>query len=499
MPWIAIFALAFALRALNVWLLADTPLARTPHGDGRVYLEWADAIRDGGFAGLWSGEVFYQAPLYPHLLAVFRSLFGESLFALRIAQALVGALTATLIGLATSRMVGRRAGIAAGVLIAIYAPSIWLDGLVQKSALVGFLCASTLTVSTVDSQRGRIALGVAVGLLTLTRGEARLFAIALAAWVFTTRGGRALVPYAAGLALTLAPVLARNVVAGGEWILTTSQSGPNLYIGNAPGSLGTYAPLVPGRGDARSEAEDARRLAEAAETRTLTAREVSSHWRGRAVETMRGDPNAALGRFARKGILALNAAELADTDDFTRAAESSFALRIGPGFGILLALAAAGAALATSDERRRLSVPALLAATQWLALVAFFVFARYRLPLALALAPFAGLSLASLPRVRGRALAAAAVALAIAHVPLEAARPERGRAAALVNEGVLLVDDDRPSEAEVLATQAVELVPGFFDAHRLQGLARLEQERPRDAIAPLERAHALSPDDWQVR
>ena len=63
------------------------------------------------------------------------------------------------------------------------------------------------------------------------------------------------------------------MVVAGEPVLTTSQAGTNLYIGNAAGSNGVYTPLVAGRGDARFEAEDARRLAEVAEGRSLDAGE----------------------------------------------------------------------------------------------------------------------------------------------------------------------------------------------------------------------------------
>jgi len=502
-PWLVVFLIAFALRVANVVLLADTPLYLTPHGDGRVYLEWADAIRAGGIAGLFeSGEVFYQAPLYPHLLALFRAVFGESLLALRIGQAALGAGTAVLIGLATARMVGRRAGIAAALLIAVYSTSIWLDGLVQKSVLAGSLVAAVLLASTFDRRRGRFVLGLVVGLLMLTRGEARLLALVLGAWLISARRVDRVVAYSVGLAVVLLPVLVRNVVVAGEAVLTTSQAGTNLYIGNASGSNGAYVPLVSGRGDARFEAEDARRLAEGAAGGPLDAGEVSAYWRDRALNDMAANPPKAAMRFARKGTLALSRTELADTDDLRHAASTSIVLKLGPGFALLLGLAAAGIVVAGRSERQALRVPALLGATQWFALVLFFVSARYRLPLALALTPLAGLALASWPRVRERRAACALAflgALLVALLPLDIARPERGRAAALVNEGYILADLGQHTAAETCAVEAVELTPEFFDAQRLHALTLLRQDRREAALAPLEIAHLLAPDDWQVR
>ena len=55
--------------------------------------------------------------------------------------------------------------------------------------------------------------------------------------------------------------LLRNRVVAGEFHLTTSQLGPNFYIGNHPGADGSYRPLSFGRGDALREREDATRLA----------------------------------------------------------------------------------------------------------------------------------------------------------------------------------------------------------------------------------------------
>ncbi|MEM9380079.1 MAG: hypothetical protein AAGB93_09050 [Planctomycetota bacterium] len=140
-------------------------------------------------------------------------------------------------------------------------------------------------------------------------------------------------------------MLLRNGLAGGDSVLATSQSGPNLYIGNHLGATGTYAPLVPGRGDARS-------IAESDAGRSLSSREVSASWRTRAVGDLAADRVAALGRFGTKAALAVNAREIADTDDLGRAADTSPVLRFGPGFGALLLFAAVGLALVRSEERR---------------------------------------------------------------------------------------------------------------------------------------------------
>src|SRR5207244_12835752 len=49
--------------------------------------------------------------------------------------------------------------------------------------------------------------------------------------------------FALGVALLLLPVVVRNSVVGGGFYLTTSQFGPNFFIGNHAGANGTYQSL----------------------------------------------------------------------------------------------------------------------------------------------------------------------------------------------------------------------------------------------------------------
>ena len=81
-----------------------------------------------------------------------------------------------------------------------------------------------------------------------------------------------------GLAIVLVPVAARNAVVGGGFFVTTSQFGPNFYIGNNPTADGTYASLRYGRGAPEYERQDATELAELALGRRLSPAEVSSYW-----------------------------------------------------------------------------------------------------------------------------------------------------------------------------------------------------------------------------
>ena len=69
-------------------------------------------------------------------------------------------------------------------------------------------------------------------------------------------------PLLLGAAVVLLPVAVRNRVVGGQFYLTTSQFGPNFFIGNNARSDGTYMSRRFGRGAPEYEQQDATDLAE---------------------------------------------------------------------------------------------------------------------------------------------------------------------------------------------------------------------------------------------
>src|SRR5581483_11570864 len=214
-------------------------------------------------------------------------------------------------------------------------------------------------------------------------------------------GSRAAVIVSLGLAMTLLPVAVRNEIVGGGFYLTTSQFGPNFFIGNHAGADGTYRPLRYGRGAPEYERPDATELAELASGRPLTAGEVSAYWTNRALAFVESEPRAWLALMARKTSLMFNAAEISDTEDEASYADSSMVLRLlGPvsGFGILVPLALIGMIAMWRDRSRLVIVYGILAAYAG-SVALFYVFARYRYPLVPLLILFAAAGLVAVPRM----------------------------------------------------------------------------------------------------
>jgi len=457
----AVFAFALAVRLVYTFEIRDLPTLHELVMDAQRYDQLAREVLDHGWR---PREAFYQAPLYPYLLAAVYAVSGRSLTAMRLAQALLGALTAALAGLAAGRLCGHAAGrqgvaaaAIAGTLAALYAPAVFYTPLLLKTVPALFLESTALVLLLPPAGRGlsparALAAGAALGGAALLQESLLLLAPAAALYVALAgkdvpevietpavehsreasgrrprvrrQAGRALA-LLAGAALALAPAALLNYAASGEVLLTSSQGGMNFYIGNARGATGTYAALSSGSQVPERQRADAGRLAAAFASRErgrpvapgeLDPAAVSRlFWR----ETWReiaADPGAWLRLLGRKVRLFWNAYELPDAEGFRVYRRESLLLRCDPVvFGVVAPLAAVGLlALARGGgpRRRRALLPALLAGTAGAAVVAFFVFGRYRLAALPFLLPLAAAGVLELLAVSTRAGAASAGAAA---------------------------------------------------------------------------------------
>jgi len=504
-----VFALALGLRLLYLLEWRDTLLFTTPIGDARGYLEWARAIAAGD---VWGSEVFYQAPLYPYFLAGVLRATGSETWGPRGVQAVLGALACVWLGRAAERYFERVIGVAAGIGLALYAPAIYFDGLIQKPALDGPLLAGLLLALAPGVTRfgvGRaLGAGALLGLLALSRENALVLAPVAMLWLWASqpgtpaRRGAAVGLLLIGAALVLVPVGLRNQALGGRFLLTTAQLGPNLWIGNHPGASGRYEPLRPGRGSVRFERQDAHDLAVAAAGHELSAGEVSDYWRDRALAYVREQPGQWLRLMAWKGDLVWRAAEIPDTEGIEAYTEASLLLRVlrwPCSFGVLAPLALVGGLAERRHWRRFWVLPAFAAALATSATL-FYVFARYRYVLVPELVPLAAAGALALwraaqgdSRARRAAapLAAAGVAAAVAVCwPLAGTS---GLALTHYGIGSALLDAGRAVEAQGELERAVSAAPDFAAGHARLGDALRKRSDFARALAQYDRALELDP------
>lgn len=508
-----VFGVAFAVRVLHVWQIHRAPFFDLKLGDSAAYDAWARAIAGGEWLG---HEAFYQAPLYPYFLGAVYSVFGSSTLAVRLVHAVLSSLSCVLIADAGWRVFSRTAGIVAGLMLAAYPPAIFLDALLQKSVLDLLLLSVTLwLISGLMSGASRRSrwwwLGVAVGALSLTRENAGVLVVPILLWLWLQRPvvpARAIcgVLFACGLAVVLLPVAARNVVVSGEFFLTTSQFGPNLYIGNNERADGTYRPLQRFHENARFERQDATELAERAEGHPLTPAEVSAHYTGLVVAFVSAHPIRWLSLLGRKFALAWNATEVADTEDQYTYGDWSWPVALGSiwNLGVLAPLAVLGLWI-TAKEWRRLWILHAMLAAYVASVVLFYVFARYRFPVVPFLMLFGAAAVAGFGRfVRGastRQLIGCAAALTAAAVVcnLPMVAHNKLQAATHYNHGVGFEAAGRQDDAVREYRAAIDRDPDLAGAHNDLGLILAGRGDVKEAAAELGEAVRLAPDFSKAR
>jgi len=511
-----------------------------PMVDALDYDEQARGILDGTWP---RDEVFFVDPLYSWLLAAQYAVFGTDPVRVLVVQMVVGALGVGLLWLLAAAFLRPTEALLAGLLAATYGVYLFFEGLLLKESFAVF-GLTALLLALVRARRGALVWSLGAGLLLgacgLLRGNLLALGPVLFAWLWWASDeeafGRLRRPLllALGAVLAVLPVSAHNLRAG-DWVLTTSNAGANLYTGNGPhNDTGTYVPPEGVRASPVFEQQDFERIAEEAEGRELRPSEVSRWWTARTIAEARADPRRTVELLGRKALLFLNAVEVPDNESYALTREDVALLRAPlPCYGLLLVLATAAVVLMRWRPEHALVSCVFL--TVGLTVVVFFVNARFRLsavpPLLLLAASLPGGVAEGLARgawVRGALaalLAACALfvttldvyrvsatmlhyndavialdegddALALAFLE-EALAEDEANWRALVMRGRIRADQGREDEAEASLLLATRAAHGQADkAEALRELAAFHSDRNRHApaLAALERALDLDPE-----
>jgi 4-amino-4-deoxy-L-arabinose transferase-like glycosyltransferase len=432
---LVLFCVALLLRLLHVYAVADVLLDEPSEVgmDRWLAMRTGAAVADGDWLGGWTAE-YDSAPGYAWGAGLLYGLFGHRWLPVVLLQAILGAAVVPLVFAIGRRLVSPRAGLVAATLAALYAPTIFYETLLVKFSLVPVTVAGLLLVT--DRARetgapGRIVLaGLVFGLLVAIRGNAVVLLPVIVWWIATplalpTGTLRTLALVVAGAAVVLGPLFVRDRIAEARG-QGTSLWGIHFYIAAHPGADGTYAPATGVTEDPIGHVVDARRIAEDAAGRTLSAGEVSLYWFRRGLEFVGAEPYRYAALQARKIRLMLAGFEEGTFgDDFDSAAEASWVLAWPLlSFGSICPLAILGLALTVGDARGRLL--GAFVGTYAVSLLPFFVTGRYRLPIAVPMLVLAATCLVWLDQARRRGtyrvlvLAGAAMAVLSFGLPAEA-------------------------------------------------------------------------------
>ena len=191
----------------------------------------------------------YRPPGYPYALALPALLarwVGDGLALARGFQVLIGVIVVGLVGLLGRMLWGRRVGLIALGLAAVYIPLVLVSSVVISEPLYTALMLGAICAVLRWRRHGGlpmlVAAGMLAGLTALTRENGVVVLVGVAALAVTGRDSRGwlcrlrapLLVMAVGV-LTIAPWTIRNAVVMGGFLPISDESGPTL--------VGTYNPL----------------------------------------------------------------------------------------------------------------------------------------------------------------------------------------------------------------------------------------------------------------
>ncbi len=210
-----------------------------PAGDERAYLLLGERWRlEGTYEGIW-------APGYPALIAGLGGLAGDASTAvLRGLQVLLGVWNVAWIGALAAVIGGRRGGVCAAWIAALYLPLAGFAGLLYSEPLHLALFTPALALLAAASRlpsaatlRVAAGAGVLLGLAALVRESSLLFVPALGLWLAwngaaggAPRASLALTMVACALA-TILPWTLRNAAVHGQLVPIAISTGGSAHIG----------------------------------------------------------------------------------------------------------------------------------------------------------------------------------------------------------------------------------------------------------------------------
>lgn len=207
----AVFALALGARLLLLPLFHDLSLA----GDEEYYWRATGGEIFDYFVLSEHDRIHYflqRPPLWPLLLTAVGQVF-DGVLALRLVTVVLGSLAAALVAVLARDLFGRRTGLVAGILFAVYPEHVFFSHYLWAEVFFGLLCLGAAIpffryVSEPERGRGRLwAACLVAGLALLTKEFAGALFLGMAVTLAARPATRSIATLGAATAIFLAPFL----------------------------------------------------------------------------------------------------------------------------------------------------------------------------------------------------------------------------------------------------------------------------------------------------
>lgn len=244
-PWLPALSLGTIATLFRVIWVLSVDRVGFAFNDAIMYHSTAESLSRGdGYVPFTGGPTARWPPGYSTLLGGIYRVVGIEPVAGELANALLGGVAVAVLTLVVTRALDRTTGVLAGVILAILpGPILWTDVLVAETLYTTmFIATIGLVLRSHPTSRWGIAVGVAVGLGALVRGEAFTWlALPVAVW-WPTAGRRQLVRpmmlAVAATAVVIAPWTFRNAVVMDAFVPVATNASQTLWSGHNPDATG---------------------------------------------------------------------------------------------------------------------------------------------------------------------------------------------------------------------------------------------------------------------
>ena len=385
-----VLAVALIVRLIYLWQIKSLPLFDAPIIDAEMYDQSAMNI----LHSVSENKAFYQAPLYSYFLALIYGVFGHNYLAPRLFQIAIGAVNCVMVMMIGERLFGRRAGLLAGCIAALYGPFIYFEGELLRPVLIIFLLL-LMTLCVLHWSEGRpiwaAIAGLILGLSAITRENILIVlpVVIIYFWVSSKRR-RWLAPvlFLSFIIIPIIPVTIHNYKKSGDFVPVSTQGGMNFYIGNSAQSA-RLTGLQPGIEWEKMAFAPREELGG-----DVKPSEFQLWFMKKALEDISQSPMLWMKKLVKKFYLVFYSEELTPNSDLDLYREYSWLLRVsifklGPisiPLGLMFSFFVLGVCAQKLDRDKWLLISLVLAYSFSLAI--FHVRARYRLPILPIMIPF---------------------------------------------------------------------------------------------------------------
>ncbi|MDD5136507.1 MAG: tetratricopeptide repeat protein [Candidatus Omnitrophica bacterium] len=388
-PYIIIFFLAFALRLIYLNQIVQSPFFNFFIIDEFEYNRWAKEILSGKL--LWSA-IPYHGPLYPYLLAGLYKIFGCDYYIARLFGGVISSLSCVLMAHISWKSCGKRAGIIAGVIAAVYWPFIFWSGELVTETLAIFLNLIVFLLlwrARSDKRPGVIFLaGLSIGISAATRPNITALVPFVLVWIFMISRRKAFLKNAliliSGMAVIIAPIALRHYLISGEFVLLQGHSGLGLFLGLNPHIDTIY--------NVRAGLTWDKWMLEPIRANMLSENSLSRYWIQQVILIISQEPLLFLKHIGENILLILSRFEICADKAILYNRNFSPLIFSLPGFWLVGPLGLGGAVLMWK-KRRELALHYIFLAGTFLTLLPFLTSSRHRLFLVALLLIFAAFAL----------------------------------------------------------------------------------------------------------